>query len=94
MTSLSVHSAAQKNQLSLLRTLVSEDAKLVDAVDADQRTPLHWAASTGSLDVARYLLSSGAQVDKLDGSGWTALHIAGLINNVFYVHDLLSYSAS
>ncbi|KZT20488.1 ankyrin [Neolentinus lepideus HHB14362 ss-1] len=77
MSSLSVHSAAQKNQLSLIRTLVSEDPKLVDAVDADQRTPLHWAASTGSLDVARYLLLQGAQVDKPDGSGWTALHIAG-----------------
>jgi hypothetical protein len=43
----------------------------------DTRTPLHWAASVGALDVARYLLDHGAPVDAPDGSGWTPLHIAG-----------------
>jgi hypothetical protein len=75
--STSVHAAAQNNQLSLLRSLVSEDATSVNAVDADSRTPLHWAASGGHLDVVAYLLANGAEVDKTDDNGWTPLHIAG-----------------
>lgn len=43
----------------------------------DSRTPLHWAASAGHLDVVTYLLANEAEVDKADDSGWTALHIAG-----------------
>jgi ankyrin repeat protein len=43
----------------------------------DTRTPLHWAASVGALDVVRYLLDHGAEIDKGDGSNWTPLHIAG-----------------
>jgi ankyrin repeat protein len=43
----------------------------------DGRTPLHWAASSGSIDITRYLIDQKAEVDKIDGSSWTALHIAG-----------------
>ncbi|KAF9270802.1 ankyrin [Marasmius fiardii PR-910] len=76
MPTLSVHSAAQTHQIGLLRTLISEDSKLANAVDEDGRTPLHWAASSGSLEIVRILLEHRAEVDKIDGSGWTALHIA------------------
>ncbi|KAI0063084.1 putative proteolysis and peptidolysis-related protein [Artomyces pyxidatus] len=64
MSSVSVHSAAQNNQLSLLRSLVTEDPKLVNSVDDDGRTPLHWAASNGHIDIALYLIEKGAEVDK------------------------------
>jgi hypothetical protein len=55
----------------------------------DSRTPLHWAASAGHIDVATYLLANGAEVDKVDDSGWTALHISGewdLTPNCFLIH--------
>jgi len=39
---------------------------------------LHWAAFSGALDIAQYLLEREAAVDKIDASGWTALHIAGV----------------
>jgi len=45
----------------------------------DERTPLHWAASSGSLEITQFLINQGAEVDKLDGAGWTPLHIAGKI---------------
>lgn len=47
--------------------------------DQDDRTALHWAASSGATDIAQYLLNNGAEVDKPDSSGWTALHVAGKI---------------
>lgn len=43
----------------------------------DERTPLHWAASSGSIDIARFLIDQKAEVDTPDNSGWTPLHIAG-----------------
>jgi ankyrin repeat protein len=44
----------------------------------DSRTPLQWAAAGGHIDVVTYLLENGAEVDKVDDGGWTALHIAGV----------------
>jgi 26S proteasome non-ATPase regulatory subunit 10 len=93
MTTLSVHSAAQNNQLSLIRSLINEDAKQVDAVDADGRTPLHWAASSGSLDVARFLIDQNAEVDKPDSSGWTSLHIAVSAGRDDIVQELVGAGA-
>lgn len=38
-------------------------------VDADGRTPLHWAASSCDVEVVRALCDKGAELDKVDGSG-------------------------
>ncbi|PPQ63235.1 hypothetical protein CVT24_005695 [Panaeolus cyanescens] len=93
MSRLSVHSAAQNNQLSLIRTLITEDPKLVNAVDADERTPLHWAASSGSIDIVRFLIDQKAEVDKVDGSGWTPLHIAVSAGHENVVRELIGAGA-
>lgn len=93
MSTLSVHSAAQKDQLSLIRSLINEDPKLVNAVDVDERTPLHWAASSGSLDITRYLIDQKADIDKPDGSGWTALHIASSAGHEEIVRELVGAGA-
>jgi len=47
-------------------------------ISQDGRTALHWAAFSGAFDIAQYLLEQKAEVDKIDGGGWTALHIAGM----------------
>jgi 26S proteasome non-ATPase regulatory subunit 10 len=91
--SISVHSAAQNNQLSLLRSLISENPRSVNAVDADTRTPLHWAASAGHLDIVTYLLENGAEVDKTDDGGWTALHIAVSAGQEEVVNELVGAGA-
>jgi len=93
MSSLSVHSAAQNNQFSLLRTLVTEDAKLVNAVDVDDRTPLHWASSSGAIDIARFLIDQKAEVDRPDNSGWTPLHIAVSAGQESIVQELIGAGA-
>ncbi|KAJ7036827.1 ankyrin repeat-containing domain protein [Mycena alexandri] len=74
---LSVHTAAQNNQLHVVRSLISENPKLINSLDVDERTALHWAASSGSTDIVRFLVDKQADVDLVDNSGWTPLHIAG-----------------
>ncbi|KII89692.1 hypothetical protein PLICRDRAFT_107568, partial [Plicaturopsis crispa FD-325 SS-3] len=49
--------------------------------------------STGSVDVTRYLLDKGAEVDKPDGSGWTALHIAVSAGHEEIVRELVGAGA-
>lgn len=44
--------------------------------DSTNRTPLHWAAATGSQDVASLLLQAGARLTIKDDSGCTPLHYA------------------
>ncbi|KAG6850109.1 hypothetical protein H0H93_001030 [Arthromyces matolae] len=77
MSTLSAHSAAQNNQFSLLRSLVDENPKVVNSLDLDERTPLHWAASSGAIEIVRFLIDQKVEVDKPDISGWSPLHIAG-----------------
>ncbi|KAF9790637.1 ankyrin repeat-containing domain protein [Thelephora terrestris] len=57
----------------------NKNPSVVNSVDVDGRTALHWAAFSGALDITQYLLEQKAEVDKIDGSGWTALHIAGIL---------------
>ncbi|KAL4074867.1 ankyrin repeat-containing domain protein [Scleroderma yunnanense] len=85
-----VHNAAQNNQLSVVRSLVAENPKLIND---DGRTPLHWAASAGATDIVRYLIDQKAEVDKADSSGWTALHIAVSAGNEDIVQELIGAGA-
>lgn len=44
--------------------------------DSTNRTPLHWAAATGSKDMTSLLLQAGASTSIKDDSGCTPLHYA------------------
>lgn len=68
-------------QTNLVRSLLNNDPSLLNSVDSDGRTALHWAASSGALDVVRELLThGGVEVDKRDNSQWTPLMIAGVFS--------------
>jgi ankyrin repeat protein len=58
-----VHAAARLGLLDRLRELVEADPELVRARGGDGQTPLHFAAS---VEVAKYLLDHGAQIDIRD----------------------------
>lgn len=93
MMTTGIHTAAQNNQLSVVRTLVTENTKVIDEADMDGRTALHWAASTGATDIIRYLIDQKADVDKADSSGWTALHIAVSAGHEEIVQELVGAGA-
>jgi hypothetical protein len=58
-----VHAAAHLGMLGRLEELVDEDTSLVHARGGDGKTPLHWAST---VEVARYLLDHGADIDARD----------------------------
>jgi hypothetical protein len=45
-------------------------------MDTFGRTPLHWASSNDNESAMRVLVEFGAEIDRRDNDGWTALHYA------------------
>jgi len=60
---LDVHSAARLGMMEQLERLMAADPRLVHARGGDGQTPLHFAHS---VDVARWLLDHGAEIDVRD----------------------------
>lgn len=57
--------AASLGDMESLRKIVDEDASAVFFRDSDGKTPLHWAAYNGHLEIARFLLANGADVNAM-----------------------------
>src|SRR3990172_33378 len=72
---LDLHAAATVGDLGRVRDLVEADPASVHAYSGDGFAPLGLAAYTGRLDVVRYLLSKGADVNQVgrNPSKFTAL---------------------
>ena len=95
MSSTSLHQSAYTGDLRNVRRLVEEEGGDVTALDADSRTPLHWAALGGRLDVVEFLLASGAArtVSRRDGDGWAPLTSAAAGGHVAVVRALIAAGA-
>lgn len=69
-----------------------------DAKDSTERTPLHWAATNGYLELGQLLLTGEHQrkpnIDATQNRGKTALHFASMHNRVSFVDLLLSHGAA
>ncbi|KAI9362386.1 DIL domain-containing protein [Pilaira anomala] len=92
--------SASHGDLVTIRHLVN-DRRLSPYVDLDASddendgsTPLIYASCFGKIDVARFLLQVGANVDVQDKIGWTALMWATTNGHGQIVKLLLEYSAS
>ena len=57
------------------------------------RTPLHWAARNNHLELAKVLISSGAEVNAESNRGWTPLHSAAYYNSLELAKLLISSGA-
>ncbi len=69
-----IHQAAAKGDLAAVKALVEADPSLLNAKDADGRTPLHWACRGVHVEVLSYLAEKGADVNALDNNQIAPLH--------------------
>src|SRR5689334_20361847 len=72
-----IHDVAHDGNLEKVKALLKGDPDLVFSKDNDGFTPLHWATSSRSTDLAKLLLSQKADVNARDKYGRTPLHLAG-----------------
>ena len=95
------HEQAAKGDASALTTLLAADPDALNSVDADGRTPLHWAAANGHAGAMELLLAASpdsagnaCDVDHQDEGGWTALMSAVSAGHEGAVALLLAAGAS
>jgi receptor-interacting serine/threonine-protein kinase 4 len=68
--------ACQNGHRTICELLLNRGAK-TDVTGLDQRTPLHWAAEFGHIDVLNFLLEHGGRNAKRElYNGFTPLHLA------------------
>jgi len=85
--------AVRRGDISRVRVILGETKDGTGFKDAHGWSPLHFAALNGDLDLARLLLSVGAEVDGRDGVGLTPLDIAALKGHHGMVEFLISRGA-
>jgi ankyrin repeat protein len=61
-----IHDAALKGDLAVVRELLAKDPALLNAKGRNEKAPLHWAAQGGHLELAKYLIAKGANVNELN----------------------------
>jgi cytohesin len=83
-----LHSAAGSGNPELVATLLEAGAN-PNLRDAEQGTPLLWAATDGNVETGRLLLRAGADINANTRRGNTALHRAAFHNQVDFVELLL-----
>jgi ankyrin repeat protein len=69
-----IHDAASSGDLGKVKALLSTDPKLVNTKDSVGRTPLHRASRGVHLEVIKYLVQKGADINVLDKNGIAAMH--------------------
>ncbi|MEK6745729.1 MAG: ankyrin repeat domain-containing protein [Pseudomonadota bacterium] len=65
----------------------------VNRISPEDKTPLHVAASGGSVDLVDNMLKRGAKVNLTNRKGQTPLHSAAMSNKAFVISQLLKKSA-
>lgn len=71
-----LHHAVQKGLIDPVKHLVEEKGYDVDEIDSKGYTPLFCAVEKSDLEMIKYLIEKGADVNAYNKNGATALHIA------------------
>lgn len=76
MSRSDICSLAYDGKFRELKEKIDLRPSLATTIDENERMPLHWVASGGHSDIARFLLDLRVPVDNKDDSQWTPLMIA------------------
>ena len=89
--------ASKGGSFGVVHTLINHGASVDQGgtEEVEMLTPLMAAAQCGHLEIVRELLQAGACIDvRLESTGWTALMLAALNNQVKLGNSSLSLSLS
>lgn len=88
---LDIHKASRHGTLPTVKSILSKAQSLINAKDKDGLTPLELAAKHGRVEVCRYLLDNGADLNA--GSGFGPLNYAAWKGHFEVVELLINKGA-
>ena len=88
-----IHLAAYFNIAWLVKFYISKNRKAIHAVCTANDTPLIWASEMGSTACVKLLLDAGADPNKFEYDGWSALHWAARNGHVEVTQLLIDNGA-
>ncbi|XP_024889728.1 ankyrin-3-like [Temnothorax curvispinosus] len=91
-----IHIAAREGCKDTLEFFISKGLSIKfinNKLDADNWTLLHYAASKGQLEVAKYLIAQGVDVNAKDVNRFTPMHIAAKLGYKDFIQILLKNGA-
>jgi len=85
------HIAASKGDIETLKKIADENKEALHLKDENQWQPIHEAARSGQMDVVKFLVLHGADINAvtLNGEGSSPLNIA--LNNLSVDHPVAQY---
>ena len=91
-----IHEAVKKDDMGKIKMILEENPELLDSLDKNGFTPLHWAVIYGRKDMIEYLIGKGADIRGLKEAlrGWTPLQSAlfaynNEVSDLLVVHGAL-----
>ncbi len=72
----SLHDIAATGDLNQVRALLARNPKALESRDKMQKTPVYFAITYDRVDVLKFLIEQGADVNVRDKTGLTPLHVA------------------
>ncbi len=88
-----IHDASQQGNIDRVKTLVEENADLVNLADETGHTPLHYAAAGGQVEIARFLISEKADANALNTVNQSVLLYAAYFGNAEITEMLIADGA-
>lgn len=89
-----IHDAVRSGDLEKVKTLLQSHAEWLNSPDQNHKTPLHHALASGHIDMAKYLIERGADIDLKDKDKAAPLHNAAFLGSLEVVDLLLKKGAA
>jgi ankyrin repeat protein len=89
-----IHAAVRTGDLEKVKALLESHGEWLNKPDQNQKTPLHLALESGHIDMARYLIEQGADINLLDKDKSSPLHNAAYLGRLEIVDLLLKKGAA
>jgi ankyrin repeat protein len=90
-----IHRAIEAGDLALVKQILESDPSAITqrANNQFRELPIHFAANTGNVEIARLLLEAGADIDAGDSDNSTALGVAAMRKHGEMVTFLIEHGA-
>ena len=88
-----IFQAIRDGSIDQLKSMLLKNDEIVNTQDNDKNTPLHYAASRGSIEMVELLVASGASPNTPNYQGFTPLHQAASQGHLEVTQALIAHGA-